>query len=103
MNPPRTRIAQPAGDSNYALKSHRMGYFHWRRYRARLRALFWPFGLILEVNKMEMTPNADWQTQARGANDDEYQIYLACADNGRGGDITRNGAPLLTYDEWLAK
>jgi hypothetical protein len=44
---------------------------------------------------------ADWQTQARGSNDQEYQIYLACADDGKGGDITRGGAPLKTYDEWL--
>jgi hypothetical protein len=42
-----------------------------------------------------------WQTQSRGTNDQEYQIYLAFADNGKGGDITRNGAPLLTYQEWL--
>lgn len=34
--------------------------------------------------------------------ENEYQIYLACADNGQGGDITRGGAPLLSYDEWLA-
>ena len=46
--------------------------------------------------------NAEWQTQARGSNDAEYQIYLACADNGKGGDITRNGAPLKSYDEWMA-
>jgi len=26
---------------------------------------------------------------------------LACADDGKGGDITRNGAPLKTYQEWL--
>lgn len=43
-----------------------------------------------------------WQTQARGDNDSEYQIYLACADDGKGGDITRNGAPLKSYDEWLS-
>jgi hypothetical protein len=43
-----------------------------------------------------------WQTQARGALEDEYQIYLACADDGKGGDITRNGEPLLSYDEWLS-
>lgn len=41
------------------------------------------------------------QTQTRGTNQDEYDIYLACADDGHGGDITRNGAPLLTYDEWI--
>ena len=43
-----------------------------------------------------------FQTKVRGTNDAEYQIYLACADDGRGGDITRGGAPLKTYDEWLA-
>lgn len=48
-----------------------------------------------------LLPRADWQTKARGSNDDEYQIYLSCADNGKGGDITRDGAPLLSYDEWL--
>lgn len=44
---------------------------------------------------------ADWQTQYRGSNDNEYQIYLACADDGKGGDITRGGAPLKSYEEWL--
>ena len=43
-----------------------------------------------------------WQTRHRGDNDSEYQIYLSCANDGKGGDITRNGAPLLSYDEWLA-
>lgn len=42
-----------------------------------------------------------YQTQRRGTNSNEYQIYLACADDGQGGDITRNGAPLKTYDEWI--
>ena len=42
-----------------------------------------------------------WQTQARGSNDQEYKIYLAFADDGNGGDLTRNGAPLKTYEEWL--
>jgi hypothetical protein len=50
----------------------------------------------------ELLPASDWQTQARGTNDQEYQIYLACANDGKGGDITRGGAPLLSYDEWLA-
>ena len=48
-----------------------------------------------------LIPSADWQTQSRGSNDAEYQIYLACADNGHGIDIT-TGKPLKTYDEWLA-
>jgi len=42
-----------------------------------------------------------FQTKIRGTNDQEYQIYLACADDGKGGDITRDGAPLKTYEEWL--
>jgi hypothetical protein len=31
----------------------------------------------------------------------EYKIYLACADDGKGGDITQGGAPLKTFDDWL--
>lgn len=50
----------------------------------------------------KLIPNADWQTPQRGSNDAEYQIYLACADDGKGGDITRGGAPLKSYDEWMA-
>lgn len=41
------------------------------------------------------------RTKLKGEKRDEYDIYLACADNGKGGDITRGGAPLLTYDEWM--
>lgn len=61
---------------------------------------------MLQFNKryiMKIETNELWQTKARGTNDDEYQIYLACADDGTGGDITRNGLPLLTYDEWVAR
>lgn len=54
------------------------------------------------MQNQTLIPNANWQTQQRGTNDQEYQIYLACADNGQGGDITRGGAPLLTYEQWLA-
>jgi len=31
---------------------------------------------------------------------DRYNIYLSCADDGRGNDIT-TGKPLLSFDEWL--
>lgn len=41
-----------------------------------------------------------WQTRSRGTNDSEYHIYLDCADNGHGIDIT-TGNPLKSYDEWL--
>jgi hypothetical protein len=50
----------------------------------------------------KLLPVATWQTRNRGDNDREYEIYLACANDGKGGDITRNGKPLKTYDEWLA-
>lgn len=47
-----------------------------------------------------LQPADIWQTQNRGTNDQEYQIYLSCADDGQGRDIT-TGRPLKTYDEWL--
>ena len=50
---------------------------------------------------MELKSNENWQTRSRGTNDAEYQLYLDFADNGQGGDVTRNGEPLKTYDEWL--
>ena len=49
---------------------------------------------------MKLEYNTDWQTQARGDNDSEYQIYLSCANDGDGFDFT-TGKPLKTYDEWL--
>jgi len=51
-------------------------------------------------NDMELTYSNDWQTQARGTNDSEYQIYLACAGDSEGND-TFTGQPLKTYDDWL--
>lgn len=44
--------------------------------------------------------SADHQIQVSGDNDSEYQIYLACADDGNGNEIM-TGKPLKTYDEWL--
>jgi hypothetical protein len=49
---------------------------------------------------MELEQNQFWQTQARGSNDSEYQIYLSFANDGTGIDFT-SGKPLKTYDEWL--
>lgn len=51
------------------------------------------------MEKMEQS--ADWQTQARGSNEIEYGIYLTFADDGKGGDITNNGKPLKSFDEWM--
>jgi hypothetical protein len=46
------------------------------------------------------TVRSDWQTQARGTNSNEYDIYCACAGDANGID-TCTGKPLKTYDEWL--
>ena len=55
------------------------------------------------MNQIQLLPNANWQTKQRGENRDEYHIFLACADDGNGGDVTQNGAPLPTFEEWLAR
>jgi hypothetical protein len=34
---------------------------------------------------------SDWQTQTRGSNKDEYEIYLSCTDD----------TPPKSFDEWL--
>ena len=49
----------------------------------------------------ELLPLDTWRTKARGTNDQEYQIYLACADDGNGNSTT-DGKLLKTYEEWLA-
>ena len=51
-------------------------------------------------NKMKLEYNEDWQTQTRGSNDAEYQIYLSCADDGNGIDFT-TGQPLKSFEEWM--
>lgn len=50
--------------------------------------------------KNELAQEEFFQAQVRGSNGAEYEIYLACADDGKGIDIT-TGQPLKTYDEWL--
>ena len=49
----------------------------------------------------ELDVSAEWQTQARGSNSNEYEIYLSCADDGTGHEIM-TGRPLKTFEEWLA-
>jgi len=49
---------------------------------------------------MELEQNDFWQTKARGTNSDEYEIYLTCADDGKGNDFT-TGERLKSYEEWL--
>ena len=53
------------------------------------------------TNNNELVPNSS-QTKVRGSNNSEYQIYLSCADDGNGMDITTGSTkPLKTYEEWL--
>jgi len=53
------------------------------------------------MENTKLIPNANWQTQQRGTNDQEYQIYLSCANDGKGGDITRNGASTLNLSRMV--
>ena len=55
--------------------------------------------LLDNESLLETTYNC--RTKLRGSNDEEYQCYLTCADDGKGNDFT-TGEPLLTYEEWLA-
>jgi hypothetical protein len=41
----------------------------------------------------KLIPSAEWQTQNRGTNDQEYQIYAANAES--------LGWVVKSYDEWL--
>jgi hypothetical protein len=50
---------------------------------------------------MKLEYNVLTQTQTRGTNSAEYEIYLSFANDGKGGDITNNGKPLKTFEEWL--
>lgn len=61
-----------------------------------------PYSVILSthLNQLEqnmmidtLIPNANWQTQQRGDNDSEYQIYVAAAES--------LGWEVKSYDEWL--
>lgn len=40
-------------------------------------------------------------TLTSGPLEDRYQMYLYYADDGTGHDLTRRGAPLKTFEEWL--
>lgn len=53
------------------------------------------------MNSENLEQNDFWQTKCQGTNDQEYQLYLDLADDGKGCDITNNGLLLKTYEEWL--
>ena len=71
-----------------------MSYYGNRRYN--------PPAEVYAASTLIGRHTGSWQTPVRSTNDQEYQVYLACANDGKGGDITRGGAPLKSYDEWLA-
>ncbi|USD58968.1 hypothetical protein J4N45_10540 [Vibrio sp. SCSIO 43140] len=52
------------------------------------------------MNKQPQQPSESWKTQTRGDNHTEYQIYLRCANDGKGNDCT-TGLPLKTFEQWL--
>ena len=55
-----------------------------------------------ELNQEDnMTTTYQQNERAAVTLNDRYQIYLACANDGRGYDITRQGELLKTFDEWL--
>ena len=54
----------------------------------------------LDQRCYEMRKTVFWQTRARGSDQDEFEIYLACTDDGKGLDII-SGKPLKTFDEWM--
>jgi hypothetical protein len=48
---------------------------------------------LIISDENSLLPMATWQTQTRGSNDQEYEIYRACAQD--------MGWKIKTYDEWL--
>lgn len=54
-----------------------MGYYSNPRYN--------PSPDLYKASTLIGPNTGNWQTKARGTNDQEYQIYLACADDGKGG------------------
>jgi hypothetical protein len=50
--------------------------------------------------KVVQEVRSDWQTQARGTNRQEYEIYIACVTDGGGIDVT-TGRPIKTFEEWM--
>lgn len=62
------------------------------------------------IEKLEINKKRQWPKPKEGeprlhiktqpAQESEYQIYLGCADDGKGCEIM-TGKPLKTYDEWI--
>ena len=48
---------------------------------------------LIHEGQVVQTVSADWQTQSRGTNSNEYDIYVSCMQG--------SGEYIKTYDEWL--
>jgi hypothetical protein len=58
---------------------------------------------VAEANEHLTLQVFNCQTKLRGDHSQEFEIFLTFANDGKGGDITRGGAPLPTFEEWLAR
>lgn len=54
---------------------------------------------LTHEGKSIQTVSSNWQTQGRGSNDQEYEIYLSAVDPKTG--LWLDDKPAKTYDEWL--
>lgn len=68
-----------------------------------LTSAFAHASILNPLSTMEIEPPDDLQTRSQGKLADEYDIYRSGADDGNGGDITNDGRPLTTFDEWLSR
>ena len=58
---------------------------------------------IFQDEDMTRQEAREWDRAEAQGDDlrDRYAIYLACANDGNGNDITRPGKPLKSFQEWL--
>jgi hypothetical protein len=54
------------------------------------------------MKRGEFGRDRKWQAKTPETLAQEFEIYLAYADDGNGVDIT-TGGPMATFDEWLAR
>ena len=54
---------------------------------------------LIHEDKVIQSISNTWQTQARGSNSQEYEIYLSGGDKKTG--LWLDDTPIKTYDEWL--
>lgn len=55
---------------------------------------------LIELKELDHAEALKMNMELCGGDNQEYQIYLSCADDGRGNELM-TGKPLKTYEEWL--